>query len=141
MTKGNEVGVLQGNVWVELVGQIIIARLRGDVSVEMLNERHQRICQIRRDTSCSRVLLDDLEMTAMSYPAVEVQQALNIELESLDFQIAIVVPNSRLAYLARIQFGDINHRVFYNDMAEATAWLMQSTCSALPVTTIDRLPI
>lgn len=128
----------QDHVWVELVGKIIIARLRGEVSEEMLNERHERICQIRRDTNCTRLLLDDLEMTAMSYPSMEAQQALNTELNALGFQIAIVVPNSRLAYLARIQFGESNHRVFYNDMAEAIAWLTHQTHLAQPEKAIDR---
>lgn len=118
------------NVWVELVGKFIIARLRGSVSEEMLKERHERICQIGRDTGCDRLLLDDLEMTAMGHEAIEAQQALNSELATLGFQIAIVVPNSRLAYLARIQFGTISHRVFYNDMAQATLWLTHAGTEA-----------
>jgi hypothetical protein len=113
----------QKKVWVGLVGKIIIARLRGDVTEEMLNERHERICRIQRDTNCASLLLDDLEMHAMSYDAIEAQQILNTELDSLPMHIAIVVPNSSLAFRARLQFGEKNHRVFYNDMAEAILWL------------------
>jgi hypothetical protein len=39
---------------------------------------------------------------------------------------AILVPNTRIAYLARIafgQFGEGAYRVFYNDMAQAILWL------------------
>jgi hypothetical protein len=38
---------------------------------------------------------------------------------------AIVVPNTKLAYLARLAFADEfgDNRVFYNDMAEAFEWL------------------
>jgi hypothetical protein len=33
------------------------------------------------------------------------------------------VPNTGIAYLARLAFGEANHRVFYNDIAAAVAWL------------------
>ncbi len=36
---------------------------------------------------------------------------------------AVVVPNTKLAYLARIAFGEADCRVFYNDMVSATNWL------------------
>jgi hypothetical protein len=36
---------------------------------------------------------------------------------------AIVVPNSKLAYLARLAFGEGDYRVFYNDMVAAITWL------------------
>jgi hypothetical protein len=119
----------QDQVWVELVGTIIIARLRGSVTEEMLNERHDRVCQIRQDTGCTRLLLDDLEMNAPSYDAIEAQQVLNTELAALNFHIAVVVPNSRMAYLARLQFGEKNHKVFYNDLAEAILWLNRQAAS------------
>jgi len=36
---------------------------------------------------------------------------------------AIVVPNTRVAYLARIAFGEGDYRVFYNDFLAAIRWL------------------
>jgi hypothetical protein len=36
---------------------------------------------------------------------------------------AIVVPNSKLAYLARLAFGEGDYRVFYNDFIGAIRWL------------------
>ena len=36
---------------------------------------------------------------------------------------ALVVPNSKLAFLARIAFGEGDYRVFYNDMVAAVKWL------------------
>lgn len=110
-------------VWVELVGQVIMARMRGQVTQDMLKERHEQILHISRDTGCTKLLLDDLEMDAMSYEEIEAQRALNVELNEKHLQIAVVVPNSRMAYLARLQFGADNHQVFYTDMAAALLWL------------------
>jgi hypothetical protein len=121
---------VQDCVSVDLVGDIIIARLRGEVSIEMLNERHARVQQIRREKNCTRLLFDDSEMNAMPYAALKTQQGLNTELSALGFQVAIVVPDSELAYLARIQFGELPHRVFYGDLVEATAWLTQTKVTA-----------
>ena len=115
---------VQDQVWVELVGEMIVARIRGELNEELLNERHERILQLAQDTKCRKLLVDDLELTPPDYAAVEAQQVLNQELNQLNFKIAILVPNSRLAYLARLQFGDENHRVFYNDMAAAALWLI-----------------
>lgn len=33
------------------------------------------------------------------------------------------MPNSRLAYLARLAFGEGDYRVFYNDIVAAAKWL------------------
>jgi hypothetical protein len=119
-------GMGHDQVWVEIVSNTIIAGMQGDVSEGMLNQRHAQILQMARDTGCRRLLLDDLKMNALSYEILETQRVLNVELDTLGFKIAIVVPNSRLAYLARLKFGGNNYRVFYNDMAEALDWLHQN---------------
>jgi hypothetical protein len=125
------VAIAHHQAWIELVGGIIIARVRGEVTPELLAERHARIAHLRQDTGCAAVLLDDLEMYAPSLDAVEAQRRLTPELDALGFRIAIVVPNSRLAYLARLQFGGGNHRVFYNDMAAALLWLTRPAAPAV----------
>ncbi|MGD0663356.1 MAG: hypothetical protein ABSD38_35385 [Syntrophorhabdales bacterium] len=38
-------------------------------------------------------------------------------------KLAIVVPDTALANLARLTFGEANHRVLYNDVAAAILWL------------------
>jgi len=58
-------------------------------------------------------------------PPVEVpvsQWKLNAEMP-FDVRRAIVVPSTKLAYLARIAFGEADHRVFYDDFDAAKAWL------------------
>jgi hypothetical protein len=112
-------------VWVELVGQIIIARILGEPSEELLELRYKRILQIEKATTCKKLLLDDLQMKAPTYADIEKQHALNPELNNLGFKIAIVVPDSQMAYLARLKFNHENHKVFYDDMVEAISWLAQ----------------
>jgi len=51
------------------------------------------------------------------------QQELDQALGSIRLRRAIVVPNSRLAYLARLAFGEGEYRVFYNDIVAAVKWL------------------
>jgi hypothetical protein len=51
------------------------------------------------------------------------QRELDEQLGSVKLRRAIVVPNSRIAYLARLAFGEGDYRVFYNDTAAAIAWL------------------
>ena len=62
----------------------------------------------------------------MEAPPVDVplaQQKLDQELGPIKLRRAIVVPNSRLAYLARLAFGEGDYRVFYNDITTAITWL------------------
>ena len=106
-----------------IIGDVIRARIRGDVTEEMLRQRHQQILHISRKTGCKKLLLDDREMNAFSYQLLVAQRAFTMELEALRFRIAVVVPDSRLAYLARLQFWERNQRVFYTDFVAALQWL------------------
>lgn len=119
-------------LWVEQAGDIIVARVRGKMTVELLRERSKRILQIAHDTGCRKLLLDDLELDPISQEAVALQQSLNEPLDALNFCIAVLVPNSRLAYLARVQFHGNNHRVFYNDMTAAVLWLSEQAGDCKP---------
>jgi hypothetical protein len=117
----------QEQLWVEPVGGIIMARLRGVPTTEMMKECQQRVLILARETQQGKVLYDGLEMEAPNVDLVLLQQKLEaelaLELGDVRFRKAIVVPNSRIAYLARIAFGEGDYRVFYNDMAEAIKWL------------------
>lgn len=110
-------------LWVEPVGGLIIARVRGLPTEAMLAECHERVLQLLKDSAGGRVLYDALELEA---PAVDIplaQRKLDESLGELRIKRAIVVPNTKLAYLARLAFGDGDYRVFYNDIAAAVAWL------------------
>ena len=111
------------NLWVELVGTVIIARIRGFPSDELIRECQSRLVSLIRDTGCKRIMYDALELVSPSTDDALTQQALTASLMDPDIRIAIVVPNTRIAYLSRLAFGDANHRVFYNDMPGALMWL------------------
>jgi hypothetical protein len=114
---------VDGKLWVEPVGDLIIARVRGEPTAALLRQCHDQVTALAAEARRHRVLYDVLEMEA---PPVDVpleQWKLDKELGDLKLRRAIVVPNTRLAYLARLAFGDGEHRVFYSDMVAAVAWL------------------
>lgn len=116
-------------LWVEPVGNLIVARIRGLPTEELLQECQQRVVQIARDraeTRVHRVLYDALEMESPSTDIPWEQRRLDAELVDVQLRRAIVVPNTRLAYLARLAFGEGDYRVFYSDVEAAIAWLGES---------------
>jgi hypothetical protein len=116
---------MKGHVWVELVGDLIIARVRGEPTAALLQECQDQVLFLVRDTGRGKVLYDTLEMDP---PPVDVpwsQRELDETLGSIQLRRAIVVPNSRLAYLARLAFGEGDYRVFYNDIIAAVKWLSE----------------
>ena len=110
-------------MWVELVGDVIVARLRGQPNEAILRKVQEEVLKIAADTGRWRVLLDVLEMKAPPVELTSVQRKLDEDRRALGLRRAIVVPDSRLAYLARLAFGEGDYRVFYNDMVGAVKWL------------------
>ncbi len=112
------------NLWVEPFGHIIVARIRGIPSANTLNDCQERIIALIKDTGQGRILYDCLEMETPPIDVPMAQWKLDNEIAtSLNLKRAVLVPNTKLAYLARIAFGEANVRVFYNDMGAAIAWL------------------
>jgi hypothetical protein len=119
-----------GEAWVELVGDLVVARVRGEPTEQLLRDTHEKVLFLVRDAGRGKVLYDTLEMIA---PPVDVpwsQRALDENLGQIKLKRAIVVPNSRLAYLARLAFGEGDYRVFYNDMIAAIKWLTEDSATA-----------
>jgi hypothetical protein len=114
---------MQNQLWVEPVGDLIIARARGVPTEKILTECQERVLQLVQDTGRGKVLYDALEMEPPSVDVTLVQRKLDEELGAIRLRRAIVVPNSRLAYLARLAFGEGDYRVFYSDMTAAIMWL------------------
>jgi hypothetical protein len=119
-----KVARMSDNLWVELVGSFIIARVRGAASEEIIRECQDRVVALLRNTDCRKILYDALEMNDPSVDVALVQQKLSEQLREFSVRLAIVVPDTRIAYLGRIAFGDAEHRVFYNDMGAAVTWLV-----------------
>ncbi|HYC54483.1 MAG TPA: hypothetical protein VEL28_06065 [Candidatus Binatia bacterium] len=114
---------MQGQLWIEPVGELVIARIRGEPSAELLRECQEKVLQLVRDSDMGKVLYDTLEMEAPPVDVPWVQRELDDELGDVKLRRAIVVPNSKLAYLARLAFGEGDYRVFYNDVVGAVKWL------------------
>ena len=112
-----------GQLWVEPVGNIVVARVRGMPTADLIRECQSRVVALRIDTGCCRVMYDALELERPPIEIVLTQQALTDDLKGSGVKIAIVVPNTAIAYLARLAFGEANHRVFYNDISAAVLWL------------------
>jgi len=116
----------KGQIWVELVGDLVIARVRGEPTEDHIRELQEKVLFLAQDAGRAKVLYDTLEMDAPSPDVPWAQRALDEKLGTLKLTRAIVVPNTRLAYLARIAFGEGDYRVFYNDMVAALQWLSES---------------
>lgn len=116
-------------VWVELVGGIIIARIRGIPTEQLVAECQQRVVALQGDTGCNLILYDALELDRPPIEIVLTQQAISAALNRSALKVAIVVPNTAIAYLARLAFGELRHRVFYNDITAALVWLTDGSAS------------
>jgi hypothetical protein len=116
---------VDGQLWVEWVGELIVARLRGKATAELLAECQERVLALATEAQQWRVLYDVLEMEPPGVELTFTQRKLDDALGQTRLRRAIVVPNSRLAYLARLSFGEGDYRVFYNDMVSAVKWLSQ----------------
>jgi hypothetical protein len=116
---------VKNNLWVEVVGDIVIARVRGEPTEQVLRECQARVLSLVRHENRGRVLYDALEMEAPPVDIPWTQRELDSTLGSIRLRRAIVVPNTKLAFLARLAFGEGEHRVFYSDMIEAVKWLSE----------------
>jgi hypothetical protein len=119
-------------LWVEPVGDLVLARLRGRCDEQILKECQDRVFELVKDTHQIKVLYDALEMEDPTVDMALLQQKMDAEaserLGPIPLRRAILVPNTRIAFLARIafgQFGEGAYRVFYNDMAQAVMWLSE----------------
>jgi hypothetical protein len=124
---------MKDQLWVEPVGNIIVARLRGACTSELLLLCQDRVMALARDSGLTKVLYDALEMEAPTDDLVFLQQRLEEEkrvaLGSAGLRTAILVPNTRIAFLARIAFGAVGedrYRVFYSAMLPAVRWLEEA---------------
>lgn len=110
-------------IWVELSGEIIVARIRGAMTADDISDLQAQVMLLLTDSGRSRVLYDALEMEPPGVDLTLAQQPNSEQLRRRGVRAALLVPNTRLAYIARLAFGEGNFRVIYNDLAEAVRWL------------------
>ena len=122
--------MLSSQLWIEPLGNVVVVRVRGELTESLLKEIHERVIQLLRDTEYTRVLYDTLEMESPDIDIALLQEKLNEKTKQLfadqSLRKAILVSNTRLGYLSRIafgQFGEGDYRVFYNDLSHALQWL------------------
>jgi hypothetical protein len=123
---------MQGQIWVESVGEIIVARTRGDPTEQNFVERQERILAIAQQTGIAKVLYDNLEMNSLTLEVALSQRRLDATLNGVHLRRAIVVPSTRLAYLARLAFAEGDYRIFYNEIVAAVAWLASDSSASTP---------
>ena len=116
-------GAAPGQLWVEVVGELIVARVRGEPTEELLRQCQEQVLFLVRDARRGKVLYDTLEMLPPPIDVPWSQRKLDEAIGDIQLRRAIVVPNSKLAYLARLAFGEGDYRVFYNEIVAAVAWL------------------
>jgi len=115
----------QNQVAVNLADRLIVARVRGCPTEAVLQQCQSEVLSLVRESGVRKVLYDAL---AMEPPPVSIpwaQRALDEQLVDIKLRRAIVVPNAKLAFLARLAFGDGDYRVFYEDKAAAVEWLSE----------------
>ena len=122
--------MLNSQLWIEPLGNVVVVRVRGELTESLLKEIHERVIQLLRDTEYTRVLYDALEMESPDIDIALLQEKLDEKTRQLfadqSLRKAILVSNTRLGYLSRIafgQFGEGDYRVFYNDLSHALQWL------------------
>jgi len=103
-----------------------MCRVKGLATEETITHIQNGILERVRNLEQGLVLYDCLEMHAPPVSVPLLQQQLDKKLGKIKLRRAIVVPDTKLAYLARLAFGDADYRVFYNDMEAAINWLHES---------------
>lgn len=117
---------VEQRTWVGLSGDIVVARVRGSLTKEEVTSAQEQVLLLLDQTKRWRVLYDVLEMEPPSINLTLAQREHSDQLYRKGVRIAILVPDTRTAYLARLAFGQGDYRVIYDDLTEALAWLAHS---------------
>jgi hypothetical protein len=112
---------MPGEFTIEVADRVAIVRMSGEPSIELIEACQARVLKLAELGTVTAVLYDALAMQAPSIDVPWAQRALD-ERARPELRRAVVVPDAKLAFLARLAFGD-NDRVFYNDISAALTWL------------------
>ena len=110
---------------VRVGGDLLLVEVQGEMNEAVLRECQLRVLELAHATGLRRVLYDARAMIAPGADVALLQQKLDDQLGGIKLRRAIVVPGTRLAYLARIAFFEGEDRVFYDDIDAARAWLRE----------------
>jgi hypothetical protein len=112
-----------GQMNVERIGDVIVARLCGEPTTALICACQGEVLRLLGGAPAGKVLYDTLDMLPPPVDVPWAQRELDEAMGGVRWRRAIVVPTSRLAFLARLAFGDGDYRVFYDDLAAAVRWL------------------
>lgn len=112
-----------GEASVEAEDGVVVVRMRGVPDAGLLARVQKETIEKARASGTLRVLYDARALSPPDTGMVLKQRELDDQLAALGWRRAIVVTSTRIAYLARIAFGDAAARVFYDDVDAALRWL------------------
>lgn len=108
---------------VEVVDGLIVARIVGEPTIAFFDECIYRLQPVLQDTGITKILYD---LSAAEAPCIDTilhGTKISIEARATMLRRAIVAPNSKIAYLVRLVFGEENYRIFYENRDDAIQWL------------------
>jgi hypothetical protein len=111
------------NLLVDLIGGIIIAKVKGPLTEDIIRSRHAQIVRLALDTGCGKVLFDGRQTDIPSQATADLQRALNPSLKILNLRIAILITKTAQTNWARLAYINHEHQVFRDDLVSAVEWL------------------
>ncbi|MFC5460914.1 STAS/SEC14 domain-containing protein [Massilia niabensis] len=112
---------------VSVSGDLLLVEQHGEMDEATLRLCQQQVLELARQTGLCGVLYDARGMIAPPARLTLTQQELDDQPGTMKLRRAIVVPDTKIAYLARIAFGEGDYRVFYDDVDAARAWLRDAS--------------
>ncbi|MET0982422.1 MAG: STAS/SEC14 domain-containing protein [Telluria sp.] len=110
-------------VSISVSDDVLLVELQGEMNEEALRTYQRRVLQLAQETGLRRVLYDVRAMLAPPAYLTLTQQKLDDELGGMKLRRVILVSDTKMAYLARIAFGEGEDHVVYDDIDAARAWL------------------
>lgn len=111
----------------EALGSLVVVRLTQPASERVLEECQLSLLETMAQTGSKAVLYDLTEMAPAPVNVLLYQRLLNEHVRHLDLRRAIVVPNTRIAHLARLAFGVGDYKLFYDDLEAAKRFLRDAS--------------
>lgn len=107
----------------EVINGVVFIKVVGALSETVLEQRHELMLRCADATGAKRVLFDVRGAKPPSEEARGLQQKLNSQFSVLGLKLAVVVSDTRMAFLARQTFFGLHHHVVYDDVEIAATWL------------------
>lgn len=116
---------LEGSFRIYTEDRIVMVDFSGWMTESLIEQAQMKLKEELLKAPKSNVLYNGLEMEDPSLTLTLLMQSFHESMRDRIGQSAIVVPGYRIAFLSRLAFGgqQSKYRVFYNNRAEAIAWL------------------